>query len=634
MNRKIAVVESSNIMAKIITDAFASKNYQVINLYDGLDALNYLLKNPVGCVVSNNVLSSIDGYQLNYVLREGNKYAHVPVILYTTEEDDGYDFKANLTKTELVKLSVDGLDEFIDIVGRRIVETENVNFFIDDENNYDIKKLDSAVCAVNALENNLIKLMVYNKVGELSKYIGNLYELSEGILKSIYDFCPYDAVAMILNTSSVKIYYSIDKQIDEQNQLNFLKISKSDFEGRQGISSSTEYDEVCFDFFNGSSSESSSAEFKSIKTYSIEYNGFIGTLHLASRKRKFFTYTLKSALELYTKLIGVMIYDAVKFTEMSVQNQRLYDAFTKFVPEEVIEDMIKNDGSKNQSDTEKRKVAILICDIRSFTTLSEINQPEDVVNFLNGYFTRMVDIIKQKGGSIDKFMGDAIMANFGAPISYSDNAGRAVDAAVAMIEALSDVPKDMLKFNEKVKTIDIGIGIHYGEVIVGNIGCKDKTDYTVIGDSANLASRLEGLTKQYGANIIVSRDVIDGIEEAVKKDGAGNELKEVDRKALVTKLIGQYNLVQLDKVKVKGKNKGIDIFSVNPLCYSEEYKTNYEKGLSLYLKGNFGFAREYFEKALDKAPGDKACKLLLSICQQYKINPPPEWDGARELTSK
>ena len=220
----------------------------------------------------------------------------------------------------------------------------------------------------------------------------------------------------------------------------------------------------------------------------------------------------------------------------------------------------------------------------------------------------MVDIIKKHGGSIDKFIGDAIMALFGAPISYVDNAQRAVEAAMEMVKNLEVVNTSILNFPDGMN-FDIGIGIHYGEVIVGNIGSKEKTNYTVIGDSVNLTSRLEGLTKQYGARIMISQDTKDELNEKI-----------------YTHL--------LDKVRVKGKQKGVQIYRVDEKPLPSDFSDTYEKGLNLYMNGAWTLALSYFDKALEILPADKAAKLMKQRCEEFIETPPKDWNGAVALTSK
>ena len=197
----------------------------------------------------------------------------------------------------------------------------------------------------------------------------------------------------------------------------------------------------------------------------------------------------------------------------------------------------------------------------------------------------MVDIVKKYGGTVDKFVGDAIMVLFGAPISYNDNAKRAVQAAMEMYAQLEKIPCGNLKFPEGIK-LDIGIGIHYGPVIVGQIGSADKTNYTVIGDTVNLASRLEGLTKLYGARIIISEAVRDELDESM-------------------------NALLLDSVKVKGKTESVFIYRVDEKPLSKDFTQAYEKGFKSYSEGAFSLAVPYFEEALKFLPQDKAATLML-----------------------
>ena len=220
----------------------------------------------------------------------------------------------------------------------------------------------------------------------------------------------------------------------------------------------------------------------------------------------------------------------------------------------------------------------------------------------------MVNIVKKYGGTVDKFIGDAIMVLFGAPISYNDNAQRAVQAAIEMYSQLDQISTGNMKFPEGIK-LDIGIGIHYGDVIVGNIGSIDKTSYTVIGDTVNLASRLEGLTKLYGAKVIIS--------EAVRQ-----ELSE------------EMNVLLLDSVKVKGKKESVHIYRADEKALPQEFTEAYSKGFKSYSEGAFAIAKPYFEKALEIIPNDKAAMLLLGRCNEFIENKPENWDGAVALTSK
>ena len=304
----------------------------------------------------------------------------------------------------------------------------------------------------------------------------------------------------------------------------------------------------------------------------------------------------------------IFLEQALYYKRASFTEQRLRRAFSRFVPEEVIDRLTEDAASEAESINEKRKVAVLICDIRNFTSISERNKPENVVSFLNEYFKKMVEVIKKHGGAIDKFMGDAIMALFGTPVSYEDNARRAVDAALEMQSLVPGISCSNLFIPEGMN-FNVGIGIHYGDVIVGSIGCAEKSDYTVIGDTVNLASRLEGLTKFYGAGIIISG--------AVKN--------ELNRK---------YNLLHLDTVKVKGKSVGVQIYRVDENALNADYVQCYKKALDLYTNGAWNLAASYFERAQQLLPADKSASKMYERCLEFISNPPLNWDGAYSLNTK
>jgi adenylate cyclase len=208
--------------------------------------------------------------------------------------------------------------------------------------------------------------------------------------------------------------------------------------------------------------------------------------------------------------------------------------FGQYVSKDVYEQLVANPELARLGG-HRRQMTVLFSDIRGFTTVSERGEPEDVVHMLNEYFTRMVDLVFRHKGTLDKFVGDMVMALFGAPLDDADHADHAVQCALAMVAEL-----DRLNIKWKAEgrpVLEIGIGINTGPMIAGNIGSDAIMSYTVIGDAVNLGSRLESLTKQYASRIIIS---------AATRD----------------RLTGQYTFRSLGDVVVKGKSQPVAIFEV------------------------------------------------------------------------
>jgi adenylate cyclase len=259
-------------------------------------------------------------------------------------------------------------------------------------------------------------------------------------------------------------------------------------------------------------------------------------------------------------------------------------------------------------------VAILFCDIRGFTGLSEQMSPQEVMNFLNSYFLRMNDPIHHNGGFIDKFIGDAIMALFDHPKgSNEDKATDAIRAALDLRYALNIYNQH--RHNSGYPPINIGIGIHFGPVIIGTVGSDDRMDTTVIGDSVNLAYRLETLAPVYQTDIVVSAQMLE-----------------------VAQAEGRFESRLLDWVKVKGRLAALEIHEVLDHLTDEQKQLKLlnanliKQGINYRKAKNWLQALSCFEQALSLNPQDYLATHHLAQCrllQQQKL--PANWDGALQL---
>ncbi len=287
------------------------------------------------------------------------------------------------------------------------------------------------------------------------------------------------------------------------------------------------------------------------------------------------------------------------------KGRQLKKAFSNYVSPDLVREIEKN-PDKLVLGGEQREISILFSDIRGFTTVSESLTPPELVKLLNEYLSPMTRIVLEEKGTLDKFIGDAVMAIFNAPLDVPRHAGRACTTAVRMLEALKELN---IGFAErKMHTLDIGVGINTGPAVVGNMGADIRFDYTAIGDSVNLASRLEGLNKYYGTHILVSEDT-------------RNQVKQ-----------GGFTFREVDRVKVKGKLLPIVMYEL--MINNTEILQRFEEGLEMYRCKKFQSARAIFDE-LAAQYKDGPSILYSGRCAEYLETPPPEnWDGVYTAKSK
>jgi len=285
--------------------------------------------------------------------------------------------------------------------------------------------------------------------------------------------------------------------------------------------------------------------------------------------------------------------------------KRLKSTMYRYMTQELAEELLKLDDAKLGGD--RKEVSILFSDIRGYTTLTENLEAEEVVSMLNEYFESMVEAVFKHKGTLDKYIGDAIMAVFGSPLPLEEHAWMAVKTSIEMRHRLQEFNQKRYAANKP--RINIGIGINSDTVISGNIGSSKRMEFTAIGDGVNLGSRLESVSKQYGCDIILSDNTFKPCQENIWAR-------------------------ELDFIRVKGRNEPVSIYELiglrsDPIA-SEKLQVieHYHKGREYYLQRQFSLARAEFANVLAVDKHDKAAMLHLLRCQHWLQSPPTdsEWD--------
>ena len=299
-------------------------------------------------------------------------------------------------------------------------------------------------------------------------------------------------------------------------------------------------------------------------------------------------------------LLSAAAVEAIAFNIQEKGGRFLRDAFSSYLSADLLDQLIKNPDALTLGG-ESKELSILFSDIRGFTTISESMTPVALIKVLNRYFTPMTNSVLNNGGMLDKYIGDAVMAFFNAPVTIKNHADAACKSALEMIEELDKLNE---KFSQEgLPPIHIGIGINTAEVVVGNMGSDTRFNYTVIGDGVNLASRVEGLTKNYGVNILITEFT-------------------------VAKLAGDFLYRLIEPVKVKGKDEAVLLYQLLPSTPENLTLVKlYNETLDIYREDRLQEAQKRFEE-LVKTYNDTVSAYFVNNIQEGR-----SW-GVHKMTTK
>ena len=309
-------------------------------------------------------------------------------------------------------------------------------------------------------------------------------------------------------------------------------------------------------------------------------------------------------------ILQLLLLSLIKYRQEEQARQFMHGALCRYVSSGVAEEILRRPEALTLTGEEKT-ISVLFSDIRGFTTLSEKLSPTQVSSLLKDYFTPMTGIVIDRSGTLDKFIGDALLAFWNAPVDVPGHQALALDAAMEMLEKVRALNTYFQK--EYGVAVAIGIGLHSGAVRVGNMGSEDLFDYTVIGDGVNLASRLEGLCKFYGVTLVVSESVVEAAD-------------------------GPWSFQVLDKVRVKGKSEPVRIFTVLAREAAEDRgaeRQRYDQAMTRYLDGDFLTAGDEFQELAEDFPETLLYTVYAGRCRALFETPPAlPWDGVFSHTSK
>jgi len=626
--KRVLIMEDSDIFAEMLMDFLSFQDYVLERSVNGFEGIKRVYSFLPHLIITDVEMPLFKGHQVTRFLKSRKNTGTIPIIMFTTlnETKDKF-WGSNAGADMYIEKSPDNFRLLGDSVAEILSAPRDIDFSAIEREGKKISDNTIIEIVNSLLDNKLFQTTVIGKLTELSDKVYSLEHVVKGIFDLLHTICETEIVTMMIRRDKGTLYVFTANYagFSEETVNDFSAISVSDFNNRfQDFQVEKKIQE---DFFPAGNN---GRKIVSYTAMPISIGGEkYSTLHIANSINEYFSPGVLENINVFMGAASPIITNVLSMRELVEMQKNTRIAFARYVPGDIMDEIIES-SSKMVSQSESRNITVLFSDIRNFTGISEHSSAHEIVEFLNAFFAEMGSIIISEGGHIDKFIGDAMMAVFGAFQNLENPAAGAIRAAVKMLSALDNIntagislPKGSLK---------IGIGINCGQCVLGNIGFKNKMDYTVIGDTVNLASRIEGVTKLYRYPLIVSEYIYNSIRD-------------------------QFLFRKIDNVRVRGKKEPVGIYAVYDgfagscdtgglssgkgaklsaaLMINSDTLENYNKGLQLFYMREWKPAQEYFSRALQGDESDYLSQIYLKRAIEFSKTPPPEdWDGVVTLSVK
>ena len=613
--KRILILEDSDIFADVLMEFLSSEPYTLERAINGFEGIKQVYSFKPHLIISDIEMPLFKGYQVTRFLKSRKNTKEIPIIMFSTLGETRDKFWGNHAGADMyIEKSPSNFQPLLDAIREILAVPKDIDFAAIEREGKKINDKSIIEMVNNLLDNKLFQTTVIGMLTELSARASSLGMVARGIFDLFNNICEAEIATIMIRSGKGTLYAYTANYARFSGEIadDFFGICTSDFNGHfPDFQVATQNRE---DFFALGDNRKKIVSYTSIPL-AIGGRKF-ASVHIGNSINEYFSPAIRESITVFLTAATPIIANALSMFELEELQRNTRTAFARYVPADVMDDII-DESSKNVKQSESRNVTVLFSDIRDFTTISENSDAQHLVEFLNGYFAGVGSEIISEGGHIDKFIGDAIMAVFGAVTHMENPMVGAIRAAVKMLAALKNV--DTSKITLPKGKLEIGIGINSGPCVLGNIGFQNKMDYTVIGDTVNLASRIEGITKTYRHPLVVSEYVY-------------NEIKDyfLSRK--------------IDKVCVKGKEKPVDIYAVYTGFKGSDYKArsgeiqdlpvvseflvnrdtfvNYNNGLRMLDICEWKTAQEYFSKAVEADETDYLSRLYLQRAIEFSQTPP------------